>query len=169
MRFKCVLKSVLICVLKCVLHCVLKSVLICVLKYVFRCVLKCVFRSPCSGRSSPLYGSTLLLRSAHKTRWKNDIRDVCSTGTKQSKTRWNHWLWDARVSEYGLWNLTDMTLADEDTKSILTENANRAIQGKWECNWLDLVDIFVTNASDAIWWPNLQPMQVVPSGGQIWN
>ena len=26
-------------------------------------------------------------------------------------------------------NLTDVTLVDEDTKSILTENANRAIQG----------------------------------------
>ena len=28
---------------------------------------------------------------------------------------------------------------------------------------------FVTNASGAIWWPNLQPMHVAPSGGQIWN
>ena len=26
-----------------------------------------------------------------------------------------------------------------------------------------------TNASGAIWWPNLQLMHVVPSGGQIWN
>ena len=26
-------------------------------------------------------------------------------------------------------DLTDVTLADEDTKSILTDNANRAIQG----------------------------------------
>ena len=26
---------------------------------------------------------------------------------------------------------------------------------------------FATNASGAIWWPNLQLMQVVPSGGQI--
>ena len=26
-------------------------------------------------------------------------------------------------------NLTDVTLADEDTNSILTDNANRAIQG----------------------------------------
>ena len=30
-----------------------------------------------------------------------------------------------------LWlDLTDVTLADEDTKSILTDNANKAIQGK---------------------------------------
>ena len=28
---------------------------------------------------------------------------------------------------------------------------------------------FVTNVSGAIWWPNLQPMQVALSGGQIWN
>ena len=28
---------------------------------------------------------------------------------------------------------------------------------------------FVTNLSGAIWWPCLQPMQVMPSGGQIWN
>ena len=26
-----------------------------------------------------------------------------------------------------------------------------------------------TNASGAIWWPNLQPMQVEPSGGKICN
>ena len=42
------------------------------------------------------------------------------------------------------WNLTDVTLADEDTKSILTDNANRAIQGN-------------------------VAMQVAPSGGQICN
>ena len=28
---------------------------------------------------------------------------------------------------------------------------------------------FAMNASGAIWWPNLQLMQVVPSGGQIFN
>ena len=32
-----------------------------------------------------------------------------------------------------------------------------------------LVVEFGTNSSGAIWWPILQPMQVVPSGGQIWN
>ena len=31
------------------------------------------------------------------------------------------------------------------------------------------MDKFATNASGAIWWPNLQPMQVVPSGGQNCN
>jgi len=28
---------------------------------------------------------------------------------------------------------------------------------------------FGTNAGGAIWWPNLELMQVGPSGGQIWN
>ena len=35
-----------------------------------------------------------------------------------------HWL-----RETPCWDLTDVTLADEDTNSILTDNANRAIQG----------------------------------------
>ena len=53
-------------------------------------------------------------------------------------------LW-VRVSltEGGFADLTDVTLADEDTKSIQTDDANRAIQGKCD------------NASDATWWPNL--------------
>ena len=38
-------------------------------------------------------------------------------------------------------DLTDVTLADEDTNSRLTDNANRAIQGNV--------------ASDSIWWENL--------------
>ena len=39
------------------------------------------------------------------------------------------------VTERCLWNLTDATLADEDTNSILTNNnANWAIQGKYWCN-----------------------------------
>ena len=41
-------------------------------------------------------------------------------------------------------DLTDVTLADEDTNSIQTDNVNMAIQGK-------------------------VAMQVVPSGGQICN
>ena len=41
-------------------------------------------------------------------------------------------------------DLTDVTLADEDTNSILTDNANRAIQGN-------------------------VAIQVAPSGGEIWN
>ena len=42
-----------------------------------------------------------------------------------------------------LWlEFTDLVLADEDTNSILTDNANGAIQGTW--------------------WPNLETMQVAP-------
>ena len=79
-------------------------------------------------------------------------------------------------------NLTDVTLADEDTNSVLTDNANRTIQGNLamqvtqlggkicnECKWFHLVSKFATNASGAIWWPNLELMQVAPSGGQICN
>ena len=69
-----------------------------------------------------------------------------------------------------------MTLADEDTNPI-ADNANRAIQGNvamhvtlpggqlWnQCKWRHVVAKFGTNASGAIWWPNLQLMQVVASG-----
>ena len=51
-------------------------------------------------------------------------------------------------------DLTDVTLVDEDTKSIPTDNANRAIQGNQAMH--------VT-----FWSANLLVMQVVPSGGQI--
>ena len=63
-----------------------------------------------------------------------------------------------------------MTLADGDTKSILTDNANRAIQGNVAMNVThpaNLVVKFRTNASSANWWPNLQPIQMELSGGQI--
>ena len=70
-----------------------------------------------------------------------------------------------------------MTLADEDTNSILADNAKRAIQGneamRWSnlqlmqvvssgvhicnyCMWRRLEATFATNAGGAIWWPNLQ-------------
>ena len=58
------------------------------------------------------------------------------------------------MSEGRFANLTDVTLADEYTNSILTDNANRA---------------FVTIASGAIWWPIFKLMKVAPSGGQIYN
>ena len=70
-------------------------------------------------------------------------------------------------------DLTDVTLADEDTNLILTDNADRAIQGIVamqvtqpgrkvckECQWRHLVVKFATNASGAIWWPKLELMQV---------
>ena len=39
--------------------------------------------------------------------------------------------------------------------------------GKFYVIWRYLVAKFVANASGAIWWPNLQLMQLAPSGGQI--
>ena len=48
------------------------------------------------------------------------------------------------LSETPCWDLTDVTLADEDTYSILTNSANRAIQGN------------VTR-------------QLMQPGGQLWN
>ena len=60
-------------------------------------------------------------------------------------------------------DLTDVTLADEDTKSKLTDNAKRAIQGN------EAMQVMSTYASGAIWWPNLKLMQLVPFSGHICN
>ena len=49
-----------------------------------------------------------------------------------------------KLSERGFWNWTYVTLADEDTNSILTDNANRAIQDN-------------------------VAMQITQSGCQLWN
>ena len=89
-------------------------------------------------------------------------------------------------------DLTDVTLADEDTNSKLADNANKAIQGNvamqvtqvapsggqilnW-CKWRHLVTKFVfalvtnfiTNASGAIWWPNFELIQVEPHWPNLW-
>ena len=56
------------------------------------------------------------------------------------------WKW---VSKTPFWNLTDVTLADEDTNSILTDKVNRAIQGNVAMQ--------------------VELMQVAPSGDQNWN
>ena len=69
-------------------------------------------------------------------------------------------------------DLTDVTLVDEDTKAMVTDNANRAIQGNVAMHvthQVNLVVKFRTNASSPIWWQNVQLMQVALSGGQIWN
>ena len=59
------------------------------------------------------------------------------------------------------WHLTDVTLADEDTNSIPTDNANRAIQDNVALQWYKLVANFRTNASGATRWPNFEPMQIM--------
>ena len=65
-------------------------------------------------------------------------------------------------------DLTDVTLVDEDTKSILTDNANMAIKGNMAMHVTQPKSKFITKASGygnvAIWWPNLQSMKLVPSG-----
>ena len=53
-------------------------------------------------------------------------------------------------------DLTDVTLADEDTSSILTDNAKRAIQGKEAMQAIQTV----IHAS-------LQLLEVAPPGDQI--
>ena len=66
-------------------------------------------------------------------------------------------------------DLTDVTLADEDTNSILTDNAKRAIQGNEAMQVMQTGDQckFATNGSGASWWPNLQPIQMVPTDDDI--
>ena len=79
-------------------------------------------------------------------------------------------------------DLTDVTLADEDSKSIPTDDVNKAILGnvaiqvapsggqQWnECKWHHLVAKLVTNSRSPNCWPNLQLVYVVLSGGQNWN
>ena len=63
-----------------------------------------------------------------------------------------------------------MSLADGDTKSILPDTTNRAIQGNAALpvtHPVNLVVKFGTNVSSAIWWSNLEPIQVEFSDGQI--
>ena len=57
-------------------------------------------------------------------------------------------------------DLTDVTLADEDTNSILTDNDDRAFQGNLQL-------MHVTQPGHQVLVGKL--MQVAPSGGQIWN
>ena len=52
------------------------------------------------------------------------LSDPGVSGVRSMGSLLSHWLTDTPF-----WNLTDVTLADEDTNSILTDNANRAIQG----------------------------------------
>ena len=65
-----------------------------------------------------------------------------------------------------------MTLADEDTNSIRTDNAKRAFQGNVATQvthpggqlWNQAIQ---GTSSDATLWPTLEPMQVTLSDGQI--
>ena len=44
-------------------------------------------------------------------------------------------------------DLTYVTLADEDTNSILTDNANRQFKAMWQCKLRNLVANFANNAT----------------------
>ena len=74
------------------------------------------------------------------------------------------------------WDLTDVTLADEDTNSIQTDDANKAIQGNVAmqvalpggqiCNWCKQGHLMAKFATDARnWWPSLEWKQMAPPGG----
>ena len=58
-------------------------------------------------------------------------------------------------------DIADVTLIDEDTKPILTDDANKEIPINMTM-WRHLVAKFPTNACDAIWWPNFVLMQEFP-------
>ena len=69
-----------------------------------------------------------------------------------------------------------MTLVDEDTNSIPTEDSNAAIQGNVTVQVTPLVTKLITitrgsyfqiNTTDIVWWANSQLMQMVQSDGQV--
>ena len=68
------------------------------------------------------------------------------------------------LSERGFWNLTYLTLADQATNSIQTDNAIMAIQGNVAMQVTNLVDNFGTHANGATCWRKFKLMQVVPLG-----
>ena len=64
---------------------------------------------------------------------------------------------------------TDVTLADEDSNSIPTDDVNEQSQAMWQCKWRYLVAKIETNASGTTLWPNLQLIQEAPTVDQIYN
>ena len=82
------------------------------------------------------------------------------------------------VRPWCLWNLTDVTLADDDTNPIVTDDANRAIHNNVatqvtqplqtmqvappddqilnQSKLCHLVAKYATKTNGVIWWPNLQ-------------
>jgi len=76
------------------------------------------------------------------------------------------------VSEGPFWNfklITDVTLTDQATNLIPTDNTNGNPRQCGNVFWLHLVDNFRTNARGVTWWPNLKLMKVVPLGEPIVN
>jgi chitodextrinase len=67
-------------------------------------------------------------------------------------------------------NLTDVTLADQATNSIPTDKANKTIQVNvamqvTQSGALEPMQV----APPDLWWSNLELVQVVSFGGQIYN
>ena len=55
---------------------------------------------------------------------------ICGVDIYQTQVNLGSDLWvRISVSERGCWDFTDVTLADEDTNSILADNVKGAIQG----------------------------------------
>ena len=51
------------------------------------------------------------------------------------------------VSPRGCADLTDVTLADEDSNSIPTDDVNGQSQAMWQCKWRHMVAKIETHAS----------------------
>ena len=58
------------------------------------------------------------------------------------------------VSTRGFADLTDVTLADEDSNSIPTDDVSGQSMAMRKCKWRHLVAKIETNASGTTWWPN---------------
>ena len=73
------------------------------------------------------------------------------------------------VSHGAFAELTDVTLADEDSNSIPTDDVNGQSQAIWQCKWRHLVAKIETNACGTTWWPKWELIQEAPTVGQIYN
>ena len=60
-------------------------------------------------------------------------------------------------------DIADVTLIDEDTKPILTDDANKEIPSNMTMH----VAKFLTYANGITWWTNFLLTQVAPPDGQI--
>ena len=102
---------------------------------------KCSAKSPCKMCNF----STPKIQFLHKN--KHFYRTQVNLG-------FDSWV-RMSVSETPCVDLTDVTLADEDTNSILTDKVNRTIQGNV--------------AMHATWWPTLETLQGTSPDDQILN
>ena len=64
-------------------------------------------------------------------------------------------------------DIADVTLIDEDTKPILTDDANKEIPSNMTMHVAPPGAEFLTNINGVSWWTNFLLTQVAPPGGQI--